>query len=156
MYNRAPPDYKCPICIAIEGVEDKNTLIRQSDMVYRDELVVGFISSFFIGENLGHVIISPKRHFENIYDLEQEYGDRIQAVARKISIAIRRAYAARGTTILQNNEPVGNQHAFHYHLHIFPRYEDDKLFKNMLDKKNTTPEERKPYAEKIKSSLRTR
>lgn len=153
MYNHASSEYICPICIALKGLENKKTLIRQSDIVYKDELVTAFISSFFIGNNPGHVIIVPNIHYENIYDLPVLYSARIADVAQKMAIAVKKAYSADGITTLQNNEPAGGQHAFHYHFHIFPRYENDQLHKNMMYKKSTTQEERKPYAEKIKSQL---
>jgi len=154
MYNHAPADYVCPICLGFQKVENENTLLRQSDIIYEDDLVFAFISSFFIGNNPGHVVISPKEHFENIYDVPSELLNRIQEVAKKISFALKEAYNAEGVTILQNNEPAGNQHAYHYHLHVFPRYKNDELFKNMLDKKNTTSKERKPYADKVKPLLK--
>ncbi len=153
MYSHASQDYKCPICPAIMGIESKDTLITQSDIVYKDELVTAFINSFFIGNNPGHVIIVPNEHFENIYDLPLEYATRIHKVAQKIALAIKAGYKAEGITTLQNNEPAGNQHAFHYHLHVFPRYSNDELHKNILDKKSTTPEERLPYAEKVRKAL---
>lgn len=153
MYNHAPENYKCPICVALEGNENEDTLIRQSDIVYKDELATAFISSFFIGNNPGHVVIVPNKHFENIYDLPIDYAHRIQEIAKKMALALKKAYNAEGITTLQNNEPAGNQHAFHYHFHVFPRYENDELHKNMLDKKTTTAGERLPYAEKVKKVL---
>jgi histidine triad (HIT) family protein len=153
MYNHAPSDYKCPICIAIEGVENEDTLIRQSDIVYKDDLVTVFISSFFIDKNLGHVIIVPNKHFENIYDLPTDYSSHIAETAKRMALAVKKTYSAEGITTLQNNEPAGNQHAFHYHFHIFPRYENDDFHNNMLNKKSTTLEERLPYAEKLREEL---
>lgn len=153
MYNHVPTDYKCPICIALEGKENEDTLIRQSDIVYKDELATAFISSFFIGNNPGHIIIVPNKHIENIYDLPEKYANRIQEITKKMALAMKKAYHAEGITTLQNNEPAGNQHAFHYHFHVFPRYENDDLHKNMMDKKTTTPEERLPYAKKIADAL---
>lgn len=41
-----------------------------------------------------------------------------------------------GVTFLQNNEPASNQHAFHYHLHVLPRYTNDNLHAHMLEKSN--------------------
>lgn len=114
---------------------------------------MAFISSFFIGNNAGHVIIIPNQHFENMYDLPNDYATRVQEVAKKIALALKTAYNCDGISTLQNNEPAGDQHAFHYHFHVFPRYEKDELFKNMLDKKTTTKEDRLPYAQKIKSVL---
>lgn len=153
MYNHASKDYKCPICIAIKGQENEDTLIRQSDIVYKDDLVTAFISSFFIDKNLGHIIIVPNEHFENIYDLPTNYSSHISVVAQKMALALKKSYQADGVTTLQNNEPAGNQHAFHYHFHVFPRYENDDLHNNIQNKKPTTFEDRKPYAEKIKAVL---
>lgn len=153
MYNFAPENYKCPICVALKGIENQDTLISQSDFVYRDELLSAFISSFFIGNNPGHVIIVPNTHFENIFDLPENYSAKIAQVAKTISLAVKETYSADGITTLQNNGPAGGQHAFHYHFHVFPRYEGDALHENMMDKKGTTSEERKPYAEKLKVKL---
>jgi len=62
MYNHAPEGYICPICVAIDGAEDQRTMIRQSDIVYKDGLVTAFIGSFFVANNPGHPIIVPNRH----------------------------------------------------------------------------------------------
>lgn len=153
MYNHAPQNYKCPICIAIRGEENSDTLITQSDIIYKDDLVTAFISSFFVGKNPGHIIIVPNHHVENIYEISIDHASRIQAIMQKCALALKKAYGCDGISTLQNNEPAGNQHAFHYHFHVFPRYKNDDLFKNMLDKKLSTPKERKLYAEKIKAAL---
>ncbi|HEX7041994.1 MAG TPA: HIT family protein [Patescibacteria group bacterium] len=154
MYNHALKDEVCPICLGVRKIENAQTLIRQSDIVYQDEDVTAFISSFFIGNNKGHVVIVPNQHFENIYDLPEEVISQIQKIAKKLAIAVRGAYSCEGITLLQNNEPAGNQHAFHYHLHIFPRYQNDELYVYMLKKTPTTPKERLPYAEKLKTHLK--
>jgi len=122
-------------------------------MVYKDIFVTALINSFFVKNNPGHVIIVPNKHFENIYDLPKEYATQINQAAKKVAIALKKAYGCEGITLLQNNEPAGGQHAFHYHLHIFPRYENDKLHKHMLKKISTTPEERRHYAQKLKEAL---
>lgn len=150
MYKHASENYVCPICLGVKGVENDATLIRQSDIVFKDNLVTAFISSFFIGDNSGHVVIVPNKHFEAIFDLSNNYLVRIHEISKKVAIAIKEEYGAGGITILQNNEPAGDQHAFHYHLHVFPRYKDDQLHKNMEDKKSTSVEDRLPYAEKLR------
>lgn len=153
MFNHAPEGYKCPICLGINGVENEDTLIRKSDIVYKDDKITAFISSYFIGNNPGHVIISPNDHFENIYDLPEDFYPEMLKVAKNVSLALKDAYKCDGITLLQNNEPEGGQHAFHYHLHVFPRYKNDNLHKNMMAKKESTQEERLNYANKIKDKL---
>ena len=125
MHNHAPDNYRCPICLAINGVEHEDTWIVQNDIFYRDDLVVGFISSKAIKGNDGHPLILPIQHYENIYDLPTEIGHRVSEIAKQTSFALKETRNADGVTLVQNNEPAGDQHAFHYHLHVIPRFIDD-------------------------------
>ncbi len=153
MHNHAPKNYVCPLCLAAQGVENEQTMVRPSDVVYKDEFVTAFISSFFIGNNPGHVVLIPNQHFENLYDLPNNYVSKIAVLAKKIAIALKEIYKCDGISTSQHNEPVGGQHAFHYHLHVFPRYEGDNLYTHMTEKRITTAPERKPYADKLRTYL---
>jgi histidine triad (HIT) family protein len=154
MYNHAPKDYKCPICLGVKGVESEDTLLRQADLVYRDNLVSVYINSFWIDTAKGHVIVVPNDHYENLYDLLPEVGHRIFDVSQKIAHTMKKAYKCDGITLRQNNEPAGNQHAFHYHLHIFPRYDGDLYNENMTKKSILSkPEDRIEYVAKLKAEL---
>ncbi|MFA4817377.1 MAG: HIT family protein [Parcubacteria group bacterium] len=153
MYNHAPENYKCPICLAVKGIENEDTMIKQADIVYKDDLVTIFIGSKFIKNNPGHPIIVPNTHYENFYELSDDVACHIIKIAKKVALALKTARKCEGITITQNNEPVGNQHAFHYHLHVFPRFTDDELYKNMIDTVVSTPEERIKYAEELRKYL---
>jgi histidine triad (HIT) family protein len=153
MYNHASQDYDCLICLGINGSNNAKTLIVADDIVYRDERVTALINSFWMKNNPGHVIIVPNKHFENIYELPDELGAHIHVVAKKMALAMKKAYGCDGIMTLQNNEPASGQHAFHYHLHIFPRYENDDLHANMMDKQLADPVERKEYADKLRAAL---
>lgn len=154
MYNHAPKNYVCPICLGVKGAETDETMIRNSDIVYRDELVMAFVSSFFIADNLGHLVIVPIEHFENLYEIPESVGNRIFVVSKKIAEAMKTAYKCPGVMTMQNNEPASDQHAFHYHLHLFPRYEGDRLHERMnAEKKRTTAKERLPFAERMRQIL---
>lgn len=153
MYSHAPKDYICPVCIGLSGVVSDKTLLLPQDVIYKDDLVTAFINSFWMKNNPGHVIVVPNDHFENIYDLPNDLGAHIHKISRKIAIAMKEAYGCDGITTLQNNEPAGGQHAFHYHFHIFPRYEGDSLHANMEDKQFADPAKRKEYADKLRTKL---
>ena len=71
MYNHAPQEYKCPICLAIEGIESEDTMMKQDDIFYRDDLVMAVINSKFVGNNPGHAIVVPLKHYENLYELPE-------------------------------------------------------------------------------------
>lgn len=149
--SRAPKDYICPICLGVQGIENEHTVMKQADVVYKDDLVTAFINSFFAGHNNdGFVIVVPNKHFENLYSLPAEYGHRIFEVAQKVAIAMKQAYGCDGITTRQNNEPEGDQHAFHFHFHVWPRYKDDGY--NTIkpeDKYLADPELRASYAQKM-------
>ncbi|MCX6731204.1 MAG: HIT family protein [Candidatus Roizmanbacteria bacterium] len=153
MFNHTPHNYICPICLGIKGIENEHTLLKKTDLVYRDDSISIFVNSFFIKGNEGHIIIVPNSHYEHIYDLPTPIAHRIIEYAKKYSIMIKKAYNCQGVTLQQNNEPAGDQHAYHFHLHVFPRYTNDSFFKNAKNKINTTHEERAYYVNKLKSSV---
>ncbi len=151
MYNHAPQDYDCPICLGVKHIENDNTLLRRSDIVFQNSYVTAFINSFFVKNNKGHVIIVPNEHYENLYDLPVEVGSKIIELSQEVAKAMKENYQCDGIAMLQNNEPASNQHAFHYHMHLFPRYTNDDFYGQVLRKISTTPEERKLYADKLKA-----
>jgi histidine triad (HIT) family protein len=152
MFNHAPPDYVCPFCQVVKGIGDATGVYTQlEDIVYQDETVTAFINARWMQNNPGHVIIIPNEHFENIYDLPLNLATEIHRVARKIALAFKTAYGCDGTSTRQHNEPHGYQEVWHYHLHVFPRYQNDHLYTSPA--RMSRPEERIPYAVKLKAAL---
>lgn len=150
MHNHAPENYACPICLAINGVENDETWITQGDIFYRDDLVMGFISSKAIKGNEGHPLIVPLKHFENLYDLPHDYAHRIIEIAKKVALALKETQTCDGVTLLQNNEPAGDQHAFHYHLHVVPRFVNDSFHEELWKAEKSEPEDRIAHAEMLR------
>ncbi|MDO8444252.1 MAG: HIT domain-containing protein [bacterium] len=146
MYNHVPKNYECPICLAVAGVENEDTMIKQDDIFYRDDLVMALINSKFVGNNPGHAIVVPLKHYENLYDLPEKEANKIIKVAKAVAIAMKRVRKCDGVMIQQNNEPASEQHAFHYHMHIFPRFNDDGLLNKLSDVRVSKSEERRIFA----------
>lgn len=90
MKSNAPKNYVCPICLGNQGIENEDTLLKQSDLVFRDDLVSVWINSFWIKGNEGHVIIVPNEHFENIYELPDEVGHRIFGISKLMSKTLKK------------------------------------------------------------------
>lgn len=153
MHNHSPENYKCPICLAVQGIENEDTMMMQDDIFYRDELVSAAINSKFVGNNPGHVIVIPNKHFENFYDLPAEENNQIMKVAKIVALALKEIRKCEGISLQQNNEPAAGQHAFHYHLHIFPRFDNDKLLDNMENFRISLPSERLEYANELREYL---
>ena len=148
--SRAPQGYICPICAGLNHPGSEHTHIVKGDIVYQDDSTTALINTFFIPGNEGHVIVVPNEHYESIYDLSKEAGHQIFDVAQMLARAIKSAYQTDGITLRQNNEPAGGQHAFHYHLHVLPRYDGDDLSNATY---HADPAERAVYADKLRAQL---
>lgn len=148
--HHAPADYVCPICLGVAQIENNQTLVRQSDIIYKDDSVMVYVASYFITGSEGHLIVVPVAHYENFYELPDELGAKIFATAKQFAVKMKTAYGCDGVNVLQNNEPAAGQHAFHYHLHLFPRYRGDNLWQHMGNKRETTAEERLQFVELFK------
>jgi len=75
--------------------------------------------------NSGHALIMPRRHIENLYDLPDGLAGPILSTSGRVARAAKRAFAADGITLRQNNEAASDQHLFHFHLHVIPRFTGD-------------------------------
>jgi histidine triad (HIT) family protein len=151
MYNHAPADYLCPFCALASGALNDKIASVESDVFHRDRLVTAFISLHQWPRNPGHAIVIPSEHYENIFDLPLDLATRIHKLARSIALAMKAAYCCDGVSTRQHNEPAGNQDVWHYHLHVFPRYESDELY---MSQPGLMPEwERGKFAQTLRSAL---
>lgn len=118
-------------------------------IIYKDNYITAFIASGWWKNNKGHFIIIPNKHIENLYDLPSELSYKIHDLEKEIALALKEIYKCDGVSSRQYNEPCGDQDVWHYHLHMFPIYKNDNLYKS--DRENSTPEERVEYAKKLKN-----
>lgn len=95
-----------------------------SHKLYEDEHVLAFLD---ITQNTkGHTLIIPKKHFKNVYELDQETAQNIFAVVPKIASALKTSFNPIGLNLVNNNDqPL--QSVFHFHVHLIPRYENDNF-----------------------------
>ena len=74
----------------------------------------------------GHVLIIPQRHAERIEDLSAEEMANYMAMVPRIVRAVLEHTGAQGATLAWNNGPAAGQEVPHVHLHVIPRYPEDK------------------------------
>jgi len=73
------------------------------------------------------VLVVPRSHIENIYDLSAEYAAHIFQATVKIARAVRQASGCEGLNLVQSNGRAGQQDVFHFHLHLVPRFYNDAV-----------------------------
>ena len=77
--------------------------------------------------NKGHVLILPKEHYDNIYDIDTATAGELFELAVMTARALKSVLDCDGMNILQHNGTVAGQTVFHFHMHIIPRYEGDTV-----------------------------
>ena len=148
--HHEPQNYLCPFCEWLSGQETEYK--QNSDIVLQDDYVTAFISPKWWLHNPGHVIVIPNAHYENIYDMPDDLLSRIAIVSKQLAVAIRSSYdGCTGISTRQHNEPDGNQDVWHFHMHIFPRHPNDRLYQNHDNKTFVPPSERSIYADLLRA-----
>ncbi len=93
-----------------------------------------------------HPLIVTKKHITDIYTLDEKLGSEIIKESIKISKAVKKGLGCNGIYITQANEPAGGQDVFHYHMHIYPKWDDKRQWE-------TDEENRKLATKKIIEAL---
>ena len=87
----------------------------------------------------GHLLVIPKEHYNNILDIDNVILRKIDDSIREIYPKLKDKLGAEGLTRIQNNEL--GQEVKHYHMHLVPRYKDDKFIETVNeDAKNSLNE----------------
>jgi histidine triad (HIT) family protein len=74
----------------------------------------------------GHVLIIPRAHVKDIYELEDETAVAVFRLTLRVAKAVKLALAPDGLNLIQANERAGQQQVFHFHVHIVARYLGDR------------------------------
>jgi histidine triad (HIT) family protein len=106
-------DPDCVFCAIVAGDAPAET-------VYEDDLTLAFMDVSPASD--GHVLVIPRRHQRDVFELEQPETDAVWHSTLRVARAVRDALAPDGMNLHQSNGRVANQHVFHFHLHVIPRY----------------------------------
>lgn len=75
----------------------------------------------------GHALIIPKEHFADLYEIDDELLGKAMILAKQMVIKMTKILGCDGYNIIQNNGIQAGQTVFHFHIHLIPRYKDDKV-----------------------------
>lgn len=95
--------------------------IEKAYIVYEDEYVCCFLDKYPICK--GHVLVVPKKHYEEFSDVDQESLSKVLHAAQQVTIALEKLLHTDGITVMQNNGIFKD--VDHYHMHIVPWYKND-------------------------------
>jgi histidine triad (HIT) family protein len=103
--------------------------------------------------NMGHALVLPKRHHENIFTMDDEDIGRLFSTVSFLAKGIVKSLDANGLNIGQNNGRVANQIVPHVHVHIIPRYNHDSPNGRWPSRNLISDTQLDEIAQKIRSAL---
>lgn len=106
----------CVFCSIIKGELPAN-------IVYQDDTVIAILD--IAQATKGHTLVIPKKHYENIYDVDEETLKHMIVVSKRLSAQIVNKLHADGLNIVNNNGDAAGQAIKHIHFHLLPRYDGD-------------------------------
>ena len=93
----------------------------ESNIVHESNNIIAFLDNDPINE--GHILIVPKKHYLDIEELPAEILNEIMELSQRIVKVLKKIYNPNGYSIMQNGGEFND--IGHFHLHIFPRYQND-------------------------------
>jgi len=111
-------DESCIFCRIVRGQAPVST-------IYEDETTMVFLDIRPL--NMGHTLVIPKAHYVDIFDIPEKNLSQVHIVTKQIAAAVKKATNADGISIIQQNGKAAGQDIFHFHIHVVPRFLNQKL-----------------------------
>lgn len=117
--------------------------------VFEDEDTRAFLDIFPCAP--GHTVVIHKKHAETFFEYSKEELGSIFVTAQKVTRALEKLYQTKYFTIgINHGEETG---VHHLHVHIIPRFSDDRGGVIQSIVKNEPREELKVICEKIRKNI---
>lgn len=109
---------ECIFCKIASGDIPSNTIYENSEF----KVIMDIAPA-----TKGHILIIPKEHFDDIYDIDAVTAGKLFQLATVVARALKEVLNCDGMNVLQNNGKIAGQTVFHFHMHLIPRYEGDTV-----------------------------
>ena len=93
--------------------------------VFENDNFIAILDAFPANE--GHTLVIPKKHYKDIFEIDEDTLKEGYAIAKKIAEALKKSLNIENINILQNNGALASQTVNHFHIHVIPRIENDKV-----------------------------
>jgi len=101
----------------------------------------------------GHTLVIPKIHAPDLLAISEADLCAVTLVAQRIARAVHQALAPDGIRIMQTNGAAAGQTVFHYHVHIIPMQDGQRV--GTHGHEHAQPEQIKALAARIAAALRS-
>ena len=106
----------CVFCKIVKGE-------ISAEKVFEDDNFLAFLDITPI--NPGHILLIPKNHYLNIYEIPDELMREAGPIIKKLAVAVKDGVKSDGVNLGMNNGAAAGQLVMHAHFHIMPRFSND-------------------------------
>lgn len=89
------------------------------------ENVFAFLDAYPLTD--GHVLVIPKKHYVNVFDIDEKVLEEIISVSKRIAEKMKNEFGADAVNLLNASGKEAGQSVFHFHMHVVARRENDNL-----------------------------
>ncbi len=105
----------CDLCEGMAGREEKWAIIDEG------EHTLTVINPWRF--EIGQCCVITRRHVATLLELSRQECEAVMVAARRVSVALVKAYRPLGILTFQNNGVFSGQETPHFHFHVVPRQE---------------------------------
>ncbi len=109
----------CPFCAIAAGEDDSVEILCSGP-----EWVAFFPTD---PATPGHTLIIPRRHVRDLFVADGGLLSELMAAVLQVGHAVEEAVAPEGMNLITSAGKAAEQTVFHLHLHLVPRWADDRL-----------------------------
>lgn len=135
----------CPFCEIVERDEAAREVYRDSDII-----------AFFPTEPavLGHILVVPRMHVPHIWSLDDSLAARLGVTTKNIARVMHDCLQPDGMNIIQSNGAAATQTVMHLHIHVVPRWHDDRMGRIWPPESNYSDAEKDDVWQELRTALR--
>jgi ATP adenylyltransferase len=119
--------------------------------IYEDEII--FISLNLYPYNPGHLLVVPKRHILDLFDLTKEESIHIMRTIQGLEMLLNDLYNPKGYNIGVNQGKIAGGSIEHLHFHIVPRYGSELGYIDIVGKTRVVPEGLDSVKKKLEKNI---
>ncbi|MFJ8868354.1 HIT family protein [Streptomyces sp. NPDC102473] len=110
----------CDFCSIIAGES-------AAEVIYETASTISFLP--LNPATYGHTLVVPKNHVRDIWEINLEAANELMAATLQVAHGIRLALKPEGLNLINSSGAVATQTIFHLHIHLVPRWENDRVGK---------------------------
>lgn len=98
------------------------------DLIYQDENTAAFLDIFPLEK--GHILVVPKVHSDTWIETSEANISAVNITAQQIAKKLLKIFPnqIKGFNTIINNGKEANQMIFHFHVHVIPKFHENKGF----------------------------